>query len=273
MTVAPAPASTGQVAPDRVPRLSYFFPAHNEEANLEGLVAEALEALPAIADQFEIIAVERRLEGPDGRDRRPARGRASGRRARRPPPGEPRLRRRAAVGLRGLALRAARVHRRRPPVPRGRPRPAHGPARRGGPPGRRRRLPDQARRPGHPRRLRAHLQARQPDLLRPQGQGRRLRLQAVPPRGARGRAGRVRRRVLLGRAADQGPGRRTVRRAGRDPALPADRRLADRREAVGHLARGEGLLGPAPPDVGEPRARGPAGPADPGRAEGSSARR
>ena len=57
MTVAPAPASTGQAAPDRVPRLSYFFPAHNEEANLEALVAEALEALPAIAEQFEIIAV------------------------------------------------------------------------------------------------------------------------------------------------------------------------------------------------------------------------
>ncbi|MEO5966035.1 MAG: glycosyltransferase family 2 protein [Candidatus Limnocylindrales bacterium] len=41
----------------RVPRLSYFFPAHNEEANLEGLVAEALETLPQIADTFEIIAV------------------------------------------------------------------------------------------------------------------------------------------------------------------------------------------------------------------------
>ena len=26
----------------RVPALSYFFPAHNEEANLEGLVEEAL---------------------------------------------------------------------------------------------------------------------------------------------------------------------------------------------------------------------------------------
>ena len=58
MTVAPAPASTDEVAPARVPRLSYFFPAHNEEANLEGLVAEALESLPAIADQFEIIAVD-----------------------------------------------------------------------------------------------------------------------------------------------------------------------------------------------------------------------
>jgi len=42
----------------RVPALSYFFPAHNEEANLEGLVLEALEALPALADRFEIIAVD-----------------------------------------------------------------------------------------------------------------------------------------------------------------------------------------------------------------------
>jgi glycosyltransferase involved in cell wall biosynthesis len=43
--------------PVRVPRLSYFFPAHNEEANLEGLVDEALATLPAIAETFEIIAV------------------------------------------------------------------------------------------------------------------------------------------------------------------------------------------------------------------------
>lgn len=61
-TAAPAdPAAT--VAPARLtdvarlPRLTYFFPAHNEEANLEGLVAEALESLPAIAEVFEIIAV------------------------------------------------------------------------------------------------------------------------------------------------------------------------------------------------------------------------
>jgi glycosyltransferase involved in cell wall biosynthesis len=44
-------------APDRVARLSYFFPAHNEEANLEGLVEEALATLPSIAETFEIIAV------------------------------------------------------------------------------------------------------------------------------------------------------------------------------------------------------------------------
>jgi glycosyltransferase involved in cell wall biosynthesis len=42
---------------ERVARLSYFVPAHNEEANLAGLVDEALAALPAIAETFEIIAV------------------------------------------------------------------------------------------------------------------------------------------------------------------------------------------------------------------------
>src|SRR3954447_5879767 len=42
----------------RLERLSYFFPAHNEEANLEGLVTEALETLPTLADAFEIIAVD-----------------------------------------------------------------------------------------------------------------------------------------------------------------------------------------------------------------------
>jgi cellulose synthase/poly-beta-1,6-N-acetylglucosamine synthase-like glycosyltransferase len=41
----------------RVPRLSYFFPAHNEEANVAGLVEDALDSLPAIAETFEIIAV------------------------------------------------------------------------------------------------------------------------------------------------------------------------------------------------------------------------
>ncbi len=41
----------------RLPRLSWFFPAHNEEANLDGLVAEALETLPALAETFEIVIV------------------------------------------------------------------------------------------------------------------------------------------------------------------------------------------------------------------------
>ncbi len=42
----------------RVPALSFFFPAHNESANLEGLVDEALAVLPTLADSFEIIAVD-----------------------------------------------------------------------------------------------------------------------------------------------------------------------------------------------------------------------
>jgi len=42
---------------ERLATLSYFFPAHNEEANLAGLVAEALETLPRLADTFEIIIV------------------------------------------------------------------------------------------------------------------------------------------------------------------------------------------------------------------------
>ena len=50
---APAPAEAGP----RVARLSYFFPAHNEEANVAGLIEEALEVLPSLADTFEIIVV------------------------------------------------------------------------------------------------------------------------------------------------------------------------------------------------------------------------
>ena len=45
-------------APRRVPALSYFFPAHNEEANLRGLVEEALATLPDLADTFEIVIVD-----------------------------------------------------------------------------------------------------------------------------------------------------------------------------------------------------------------------
>jgi glycosyltransferase involved in cell wall biosynthesis len=41
----------------RVPALSFFFPAHNEAENIEAFVAEALEVLPTLADEFEIIAV------------------------------------------------------------------------------------------------------------------------------------------------------------------------------------------------------------------------
>lgn len=70
MSESPTPEAGGRVpipAPPRVPRLSYFFPAHNEEANLRPLVAEALGSLPALAEAFEIVIVD------DGsRDRTPA---------------------------------------------------------------------------------------------------------------------------------------------------------------------------------------------------------
>ena len=42
----------------RVAGLSYFFPAHNEEANLRPLVDEALATLPALAELWEIIVVD-----------------------------------------------------------------------------------------------------------------------------------------------------------------------------------------------------------------------
>jgi len=44
--------------PAPVPALSYFFPAHNEEANLRGLVEEALATLPSLAETFEVVIVD-----------------------------------------------------------------------------------------------------------------------------------------------------------------------------------------------------------------------
>jgi glycosyltransferase involved in cell wall biosynthesis len=41
-----------------VPELSYFFPAHEEEANVEALVREALDTLPTLAERFEIVVVD-----------------------------------------------------------------------------------------------------------------------------------------------------------------------------------------------------------------------
>ena len=60
MTTAavPRPGETTDDHPSRVARLSYFFPAHNEAANLAALVEEALATLPGLADRFEIIAVD-----------------------------------------------------------------------------------------------------------------------------------------------------------------------------------------------------------------------
>ena len=70
MSAAAGPATANEGSGStvrRVKELSFFFPAHNEEANLEGLVDEAFLALPALAEKFEIIAVD------DGsRDRTPA---------------------------------------------------------------------------------------------------------------------------------------------------------------------------------------------------------
>ena len=43
---------------ERLATVSYFFPAHNEEANLEALVTEALAILPTLAQTFEIIVVD-----------------------------------------------------------------------------------------------------------------------------------------------------------------------------------------------------------------------
>ncbi|HEY5486378.1 MAG TPA: glycosyltransferase family 2 protein [Candidatus Limnocylindrales bacterium] len=51
------PGGSGS-APVPVSELSFFFPAHNEEANLEALVDEALATLPGLATKFEIIAVD-----------------------------------------------------------------------------------------------------------------------------------------------------------------------------------------------------------------------
>jgi glycosyltransferase involved in cell wall biosynthesis len=52
MTEAHAAASP------RLERLSYFVPAHDEEANVEPLVLEALETLPAFAATFEVIVID-----------------------------------------------------------------------------------------------------------------------------------------------------------------------------------------------------------------------
>ena len=54
-------AATGaptSAAGTRLGELSYFFPAHNEEANLRGLVEEALSTLPGLAETFEIVIVD-----------------------------------------------------------------------------------------------------------------------------------------------------------------------------------------------------------------------
>lgn len=51
------PNASAAPSVDRVPALSYFFPAHNEAENIQALVEEALAELPRLAETFEIIAV------------------------------------------------------------------------------------------------------------------------------------------------------------------------------------------------------------------------
>lgn len=55
---AAEPSATRPPGGARLPALSYFFPAHNEAANLQGLVEEALATLPGLADKFEILIVD-----------------------------------------------------------------------------------------------------------------------------------------------------------------------------------------------------------------------
>ena len=43
---------------DRLPGLSFFFPARNEELNVQPSVARALEVLPAYADRLEVTIVD-----------------------------------------------------------------------------------------------------------------------------------------------------------------------------------------------------------------------
>src|SRR5665647_1076411 len=154
----------------RVPALSYFFPAHNEEANLEALVDEALAALPAIAERFEIIAVN------DGsRDATAA-----------------------------IADRLAEAN------------------------------PDVVRAVHHPTNLgygaalRSGFRAARHDLV------------AFTDGDRQFRVADVRRLLLLGGAAHQAAGRRSEPRRGGRAALPSDGRLAHRRQATGHPARGPG---------------------------------
>lgn len=42
----------------RVPGLSVVLPAYNEEPNVEAVVRQALEVLPALADEFEVLVVD-----------------------------------------------------------------------------------------------------------------------------------------------------------------------------------------------------------------------
>ena len=123
---------------------------------------------------------QRWLQRSDGSPGRWLGGSARRDRPGRPPPDEPRLRRSPPLGIPRRPVRLGRLHRRRPAVRRRRPRPADRPDRGAGRGRCRRRLPDPAGRPVDPDPLCPLLSTGQPDLLRPEGQRRRLRLQALP---------------------------------------------------------------------------------------------
>lgn len=42
----------------KLPGLTFFFPAHNEEANVLKVISDALQTLPVVADEYEIICVD-----------------------------------------------------------------------------------------------------------------------------------------------------------------------------------------------------------------------
>ena len=244
-------------SPPRVPRLSYFFPAHNEEANLEGLVEEALATLPSLAETFEIIAVD------DGsKDGTPALADALAARH----PGVVRVVHHPVNLGYGAALRSGFAAARFELV-----------AFTDG---------DRQFKVVDIGRLTARLAAPDaPDVVA----GFRIKRADPPIRIAYARAYRlanrvffglrvtdvdcacklfrraaleglrveIGRRVLLRRTAHQAPGRRPDGRRGRRPALPEDRRLADRGQAAGHPPRRPRLLAAPAPHVGEPRSRAP----------------
>ena len=236
----------------RLARLSYFFPAHNEEANLEGLVAEALEELPALAEVFEIIAVD------DG----------------------------SRDGTPGIADALAAAH---PDVVRVVHHPTnlgYGAALRSGFGAARYEYVaftdgDRQFRVADIGRLTERLAAPDaPDVV----VGFRIKradpfVRTLYARAYRlanriffgltvtdvdcacklfrrasldGRADRIERRLLLRRAPDQAAGRGPVGGRGRRAALPAHGRLCDRRQAERHPQGRPGFLAPAPATVGEP---------------------
>lgn len=43
---------------ERLPSLTFFFPAYNEEESVEAVVREGLEKLPRYADDFEIVVID-----------------------------------------------------------------------------------------------------------------------------------------------------------------------------------------------------------------------